>query len=70
MKTFLRKLWRGEEGAELVEWVIVASVLIATASAGYVFLGDSVNYAANEVGEKVNTAVGNVDDPEEGADGD
>ncbi|NEX18635.1 MAG: Flp family type IVb pilin [Halochromatium sp.] len=47
MKNFLRKLWKNEEGAEIVEWVIVAAVLIGIAAGGYALLGDSVNNAVN-----------------------
>lgn len=58
MKQFLRKLWKNEEGAEIVEWVIVAAVLIGVAAAGYALLGGEVNTAVNAVGSKLQNAVG------------
>lgn len=57
MKNFLRKLWKNEEGAEIVEWVIVAAVLIGIAAGGYALLGDSVNNAVNTVGSNLESAV-------------
>lgn len=64
MKTFLCGFWQREEGAEVVEWVIVAAVLISIAAASYVLLGGSINGAVNDVGEEVKTAVG-YEEPEE-----
>ncbi|NBC48485.1 MAG: hypothetical protein GVY22_10925 [Gammaproteobacteria bacterium] len=57
MKQFLRKLWKSEKGAEIVEWVIVAAVLVGVALAAYQFLGNSINDAVNQVGSKVSDAV-------------
>lgn len=50
MKQFLRKLWKSEEGAEVVEWVIVAAVLIGVAVAAYGLLETNINSAVNKVG--------------------
>ncbi len=53
MKNFLLKLWKDEEGAEFVEWVIVVA-LIAVA-AGVVYgnlqgtLGDKLNETLNKI---------------------
>jgi len=58
MRNFLRKLWKNEEGAEIVEWVIVAAVLIGIAAGGYALLGDKVNEAVNTVGDRLTNAVG------------
>ena len=58
MKQFLLKLWNDEEGAEIVEWVIVAAVLIGVAVAAYALLGDNVNEAVNAVGDKLVNEVG------------
>lgn len=57
MKQFLRKLWKDEQGAEIVEWVVVAAVLIGVAAAGYALLGDQVNTAVNTVGTTLQNAV-------------
>ncbi len=59
MKQFLRKLWKDEEGAEVVEWVIVAAVLIGVAVAAYGLLEANLNEAANEVGDRVINEVKN-----------
>ncbi|MBK5931129.1 Flp family type IVb pilin [Halochromatium salexigens] len=61
MKQFLRKLWKDEEGAEVVEWVIVAAVLIGVAIAAYALLGDNVNDAVNQVGSKLSSAINKAD---------
>jgi Flp pilus assembly pilin Flp len=57
MKQFLRKLWKSEKGAEVVEWVIVAAVLVGVAAAAYAFLGNNINDAVNVVGDKLTSAV-------------
>jgi len=57
MRNFLRKLWKNEEGAEIVEWVIVAAVLIGIAAGGYALLGDKVNEAVGTVGTRLTNAV-------------
>lgn len=57
MKQFLRKLWKNEEGAEVVEWVIVAAVLIGVAVAAYGFLGGAINDAVNQVGDELSAAI-------------
>ena len=57
MKQFLRKLWKNEEGAEVVEWVIVAAVLIGVAIGAYALLGDNINDAVNKVGDELDTAI-------------
>lgn len=38
MKNFLLKLWRDEEGAELVEWVVIVALIAAAAVATYALL--------------------------------
>ncbi len=53
MKQFLRKLWKNEEGAEIVEWVIVAAVLIGVAGVAYVALENQITNAVEDVGEKL-----------------
>lgn len=53
MKQFLRKLWKSEEGAEVVEWVIVAAVLIGVAVAAYGLLESEINDAVEAVGTKL-----------------
>ncbi len=35
MNEFFRKLWKDEEGAETVEWVIIAAILAGIAVAAY-----------------------------------
>ena len=53
MKRFLRKLWKDEEGAELVEWIIVVAVLIGTAVAGYVLLANAIFDGAEDVADLI-----------------
>lgn len=42
MKQFLRTLWKDEEGAELVEWILVVALLVSTAIVGYVLLAEAI----------------------------
>lgn len=51
MKQFLRKLWKNEEGAELVEWVIVAAILAAIAAGAY--FETRVDTAVEKIGDKL-----------------
>lgn len=62
MKQFLRKLWKSEEGAEVVEWVIVAAVLIGVAVAAYGLLETNINNAVNEVGKTLTEEIGKQTD--------
>jgi Flp pilus assembly pilin Flp len=50
MKEFLKKLWKDEEGAEVVEWVLVAAGLAAVAVAVY----------ATTLKKDLGTAMGNL----------
>jgi Flp pilus assembly pilin Flp len=50
MKEFLKKLWKDEEGAEVVEWVLVAAGLAAVAVAVY----------ATTLKTELGTAMGNL----------
>ncbi len=43
MKKYLLKLWKDEEGAELVEWVVIVSLIAAAAFITYEFLGTRIS---------------------------
>ena len=58
MNLFFRRLWTNQDGAEIVEWVIVAAVLIGVAAGGYQLLGSRVENAANAVGDQLVEQVG------------
>lgn len=49
MKNFLLKLWKDEEGAEFVEWVIIVSLIAVAAYAVYSTLDDTLGAKLNEV---------------------
>ncbi len=53
MKLVLRSLWTNEDGAEVIEWVIVAAVLIGVAVGGYQLLGTQVENATNTLGDQL-----------------
>ncbi len=53
MNQFLRKLWKNEEGAELVEWVIVAAILVAIAATVYGTLETKIDAAVTDIGNKL-----------------
>lgn len=53
MNQFLRKLWKNEEGAELVEWVIVAAILAAIAAGAYATFETRVDTAVEKIGDKL-----------------
>lgn len=49
MKTFLMKLWKDEEGAELVEWVIVVALIAAAAAGAFALLGPEIDAGINNI---------------------
>lgn len=59
MKNFLLKLWKDDDGAEMVEWAIVVGLVVLAAIGGYALLGSSVSTATNKVAASLDAAVGN-----------
>jgi Flp pilus assembly pilin Flp len=53
MKNLLLKLWKDEEGAELVEWVIVVSLVAAAAVAVYSQLDPALTGKLNDILENI-----------------
>ena len=53
MKNHLLKLWKDEEGAELVEWVVIVALIAAAAVAVYSLLKDRLMDEMNEVLDEV-----------------
>ncbi|MEA3640838.1 MAG: hypothetical protein VBE63_12960 [Lamprobacter sp.] len=57
MKKFLCKLWKNEEGAELVEWVVVAAVLVGIAGVVFLALQGYIEATVDDIGDKMEEAV-------------
>ena len=57
MKQFLRKLWKNEKGAEVVEWIVVAAVLVGIAGVTYALLEGTVNDAIEGIEGRVSDAL-------------
>lgn len=49
MKNFLIKLWKDEEGAELVEWVVIVGLIAAAAFVTYGILKSQIPQFMNTV---------------------
>ncbi len=49
MKDFLLKLWNDEEGAELVEWLIVVAAIAAIAAGIWATLGPAANSSMSNI---------------------
>lgn len=49
MKHFLLKLWKDEEGAELVEWVVIVALIAIAAIAVYSVLQTEMTTKMNQV---------------------
>ena len=47
MKSFLLKLWKDDDGAEMVEWAIVVGLVVLAAIGGYALLGTTVSSVTN-----------------------
>ncbi|MFE8034897.1 hypothetical protein [Thiohalocapsa marina] len=58
MKQFLKKLWKNEEGAEVVEWVVVVALVVVGAIAAFSLLGNSVETAASSLATTISGALG------------
>jgi len=57
MKNLLLKLWKDEEGAEVVEWALVVGLVVIGAIAGYSLLGNTIETAVNKVASSLSSAV-------------
>ncbi len=57
MKNLLLKLWKDEEGAEVVEWALVVGLVVIGAIAGYSLLGTTVESAVNQVATSLSNAI-------------
>jgi len=49
MKNFLLKLWKDEEGAELVEWVVIVALIAIAAYATYAMLQTQMSTKMGQV---------------------
>ena len=49
MKNFMVKLWKDEEGAEVVEWALVIGLVVVVAIAAYSFMGTTVSSVVSSV---------------------
>lgn len=49
MKKFLLKLWKDEEGAELVEWVVIVALIAAAAVVTYQLLSARISGVMDNV---------------------
>lgn len=57
MKNFFLKLWKDEEGAEMVEWAIVVGLVVIAAIGAYTLLGQKVSETATEVANKLGSVI-------------
>lgn len=54
----IRSLFKTQEGAETVEWVIVVAILVVAIVGGLRFLGQTSNNALVNIAQQVNAATG------------
>ncbi|XKF15449.1 hypothetical protein LL947_13520 [Halomonas sp. BLK-85] len=45
----VERFWKDEEGAEVVEWVLVCALIVAAFVAGYAALGDRITEAFTNI---------------------
>ncbi len=57
MKNFLLKLWKDDDGAEMVEWAIVVGLVVLAAIGGYALLGTTVSQVTNKIASSLSNAV-------------
>lgn len=57
MKNFLLKLWKDDDGAEMVEWAIVVGLVVLAAIGGYALLGTTVSQVTNTIATSLSNAV-------------
>lgn len=53
MKTLMYKLWKDEEGATMIEYVLLAALIAIVAIAGVKLVGNSTKDKFNEVGGQI-----------------
>ncbi len=54
MKNFLLKLWKDDDGAEMVEWAIVVGLVVLAAIGGYAMMGTSVSNVTTKIAGELN----------------
>ena len=52
------KLWKDDDGAEMVEWAIVVGLVVLAAIGGYALLGTTVSSVTNKIANSLSNAVG------------
>jgi Flp pilus assembly pilin Flp len=57
MKSFFLKLWKDDDGAEMVEWAIVVGLVVLAAIGGYALLGSTVSQVTNKIASSLSNAV-------------
>lgn len=57
MTSFLLKLWKDDDGAEMVEWAIVVGLVVLAAIGGYALLGSTVSSVTNKIANSLSDAV-------------
>ncbi|HWO99622.1 MAG TPA: hypothetical protein VNL74_03230 [Methylococcus sp.] len=58
MSKKIRSLFKAQEGAETVEWVIVVAILVVAIAGGLRFLGQTSNNALTNIAQQVSNATG------------
>jgi pilus assembly protein Flp/PilA len=53
MKTLMYNLWNDEEGATMIEYVLLAALIAIVALVGVKLVGNSANNKFNEVGTEI-----------------
>ncbi len=56
MKNFLMRLWREEEGQDLVEYGLLVALVALAATAGMNALATAINSTFGTLGSKLNSA--------------
>ncbi len=53
MKNFLLKLWKDDDGAEMVEWAIVVGLVVLASIGAYTLMGDSVSKVTQKIADSL-----------------
>lgn len=56
VQALMRRIWRNEKGAGLLEYAVIAAIVLGVAVGGFIWLGGRFKASMQQTGQKLDTA--------------